>query len=226
MRRHGRATVRAVCLLAGALALGTGAAAPASEREDAAEALGRLLSHESVIEKDGEPIVRLEQRVEVDGCYAVVTTSHFVPGTDRRRMVERSRFQIGHMERIEPEPEEGDVGAPRSIDLTARDYFMRGRDRGLSRWLDALAETRDAQDRAAEMRELQFRVEQGEFGAFARANGYEMRSYLEGDPEPYYAMPLPAVSLTLPEEEAEEASAAWSRYAARHCPPLTGGRRS
>lgn len=183
---------------------------------DGAEALGRMLSHEMVLTRDGEAVVRIVQEVEVDGCHAVVTLTHYAPGTGRRRMMERSRFEIDRMSRAE-EDGEADAGGG-SIDLTARDYFVRGRDGGLSRWLAALAATRDSEDRAADMRALQFRIERGEFGAFASRNGYEMRSFLEKDPEPYYSMPLPVVSLTLPEDAADEAADAWWRYAAGHCP--------
>lgn len=206
---------RAAAVSAALAALLAAGATAVAAQADEAEALARLLSHETVVERDGEPVVRLVQRVEVSGCDAVVTTTHYAPGTDRRRMTERSRFEIEHMDPIERE--DAANGLPASIDLTARDYFVRAGDRGLSRWLDALAETRASQDRAAEMRALQLRIERGEFGAFARQNGYEMRSFLEGDPEPYYSMPLPALSLALPEEAAAAARAAWSRYADAHC---------
>ncbi|HUF55788.1 MAG TPA: hypothetical protein VMM55_04425 [Thermohalobaculum sp.] len=206
------------------LALGPAEAARATQQEEAA-ALGARFSHETVVRLDGEPVVRIEQHLDVDACDAVVTTTHYAPGDDgARRMVERSRFEIGRMdvvERAEAEEATGDVPAPlpdrAQLDLTARDYFVRAGDDGLSRWLAALRATRTAPDRSAEMRALQFRVAAGEFGPFARANGYEMRSYLEGDPEPYYAMPLPAISLSLP-VDAEAAVDAWTGYAAEHCP--------
>ena len=205
------------------LAAGAAAAAPAA-KEAEADTLGALFSHETVVRLDGEAVVRIEQRLAVDGCHAVVTTTHYAPGEEgERRMVERSRFEIGRMvvvPRAEAAEATGDVPAPLpgrgQLDLTARDYFVEAGDEGLSRWLAELRRTRTAPDRSAEMRALQFRVAAGEFGAFAEANGYEMRSYLEGDPEPYYAMPLPAISLSLP-DESEAAEEIWESYATEHC---------
>lgn len=219
-----RKMVFALPLLGLAIAIAQAdAARPAGE----AEALGLLFTHETVVRQDGEPVVRIEQRLAVDGCDAVVTTTHYAPGEDgRRRMVELSRFEIGRMDVVEragAAEATGDVPAPlpdrAQLDLTARDHFVQAGDDGLSRWLAALRATRTAPDRSAEMRALQFRVAAGEFGPFARANGYEMRSYLEGDPEPYYAMPLPAISLSLPvgADAAAAAAAAWRSYAEDHC---------
>lgn len=174
------------------------------EPDDAAR-LEALFGHEQ--RQDG---MRIVQRLALDGCDAVLTVTVYGEDSGRRRMAEISRFQIPHYR-----PSGSDE--PGMLPLTARAYFSRAGDRGLSRWLAALAETRADLDRAARMRELQFRVEAGEFGRFAARNGYEMRSWLEGDPEPYYAMPLPTVALRLPPDASDEAEAAWRAYAARHC---------
>lgn len=178
---------------------------PAAAVEDDAARLEALFSHEF----DGEGM-RLEQTLDIEDCDVVLTETVFAEDTGRRRMAEISRFQITHYQRVE-------IEAPDALGLTARDYFTNAGDRGLTRWLEALAETRLDDDRAARMREIQFRVERGEFGPFAVRNGYEMRSWLENDPEPYYAMPLPALALRLPPDAADKAEAAWRDYARRHC---------
>lgn len=180
-------------------------AAPAHAVEDDAAALEALFSNE--VRHDG---MRLQQTLAVDACDVVLVHTVYGEDTGRRRMAEISRFQIRHYRPVTTE-------GPGELGLTARAYFSNAGDRGLTRWLQALAETRMDQNRAARMRELQLRVEEGEFGSFAARNGYEMRSWLEGDPEPYYAMPLPAVALRLPPDAADEAEAAWRAYARRHC---------
>lgn len=179
-------------------------AGPALAADDPVDPVGALEALFAV-ETTGEGM-RIEQALDLDGCEAVLTTTVWGEPENRRRMVETARFEVG----LYPAVAES---APGSLDLTARRYFSRAGDDGLVRWLDELAATRDDPDRGARMRELQLRVDRGEFGEYARRNGYEMRSFLEGDPEPYYAMPLPAVSLTLPEEDAEAAEGAWLAYA-------------
>lgn len=179
--------------------------AAADPRGDDAAALSALLTHE--VPGEG---MRLSQQVAVEGCDVLVTaTVHGEPGAERR-LEERSRFQIQHFEPVELE-------GSTALDLTARRYFSRGQDAGLSRWLAALADSRDDPDRSARMREIQRDVEAGDYGAFAARNGYESRSFLENDPEPYYSMPLPALALVLPEGAKPLAETAWVTYAKRYC---------
>lgn len=152
---------------------------------------------------------RFEQSLEIEGCQAVVRLAVFAEPDGPRRLVERSRFQIQHYE---------PAGEPLAgvMELTARRYFSKAGDRGIRAWLDAIAATVGDEDRSARLREIQVRVELGEFGRFAALNGYESRSYLEGDVEPYYALPLPVVGLRLP-EPAEAAVEAWQAYASERC---------
>lgn len=169
---------------------------------DADSALSRRFSFEQPL-----PGRTVEQALSVEGCAVTVTHTVRDPETGLRRMVEISRFEVEHYAEVDGSPQE-------TLDLSARQYFSSARDDGLRRWLDALGASREDRDRGARMRELQLRVDEGEFGAFAAGNGYEMRSFLEGDPEPYYAMPLPSVSIALPDDDPEGALAAWRSYAA------------
>lgn len=188
----------AVALLAFAPAGGR-----AGEATDAA-ALEALLSGSN----PGQGFV-IEQTVTLERCAATVVQT-VTAESGEPRLEERSRLQIRHYE-------PADVPDSTALDLTARRYFTRAADRGLARWLDDLAASRDDPDRSARMYEIQRRVEAGDYGAFAQANGYESRSFLEGDPEPYYAMPLPALSLLVPDGTAGTARRAWTEYAMRHC---------
>ena len=175
------------------------------DRASDAEALEALLAYRM----DGEGMT-LDQEVAIDACDVTVTATVRADPGGERRLEERSRLQFQHYEPVEIEESV-------ALDLTARRYFTRGSDRGLTRWLAALAETRADPDRSARMREIQRSVEDGAFGAFAARNGYESRSFLEGDTEPYYSMPLPALALLLPEGTKELAEAAWVAYAKRYC---------
>lgn len=195
--------IRLCALVAAALALA--GAAPADPRADDAAALEALLGHQ--IEGEG---MRLVQNVAIEGCDVTVTATVRADPGGERRVEERSRLEIEHFEPVE-------IEGSTALDLTARRYFSQAGDRGLTRWLAALAETRDDPDRSARMREIQRDVEAGAYGDFAIGNGYESRSFLEGDPEPYYAMPLPALALVLPDGTKPLAETAWVAYAERYC---------
>lgn len=185
-----------------ALTIGAPAlAAPSSLDEDALAALFSFGYGE-------EP--HFQQVLELDGCDARLTLTAYAEPGGVRRLSEVSRFELEHFAVVDGESE----GV---LELTARDYFSRAGDEGLGRWLEAIAATARDEQRSARLRELQTRVELGEFGRFAARNGYESRSFLEGDVEPYYALTLPAVALRLPEEHREEALDAWRTYAGEHC---------
>lgn len=187
--------------LLAALLAAPAAAAPSAPDDDALSALFSFGYGE-------EP--HFEQRLELDGCAARLTVTAYAEPGGARRLREVSRFELRHFT-----PVPGDGGEV--MELTARDYFSGAGDTGLGRWLDAIAATARDDDRSARLRELQLQVELGEFGAFAARNGYESRSYLEGDVEPYYALTLPAVALRLPEQDPEAAVRAWQAYAGRNC---------
>lgn len=185
-------------ILVGAPAL----AVPAGPDEDGLAALFSFTYGESP---------HFEQTLEVDGCAARLTLTAYAEPGGVRRLSETSRFELQHFALVDGE-------SPGVMELTARDYFSRAGDAGLGRWLDAIAATAGAEDRSARLREIQMQVERGKFGSFSARNGFESRSFLEGDVEPYYALTLPAVALRLPEGDPDLATRAWLSYAGTNCP--------